>query len=129
MEVSILNACLTVLLRIIEISETASKPKRGDEQLFPLHTLVIKSDCEYIIKGVTDWMPKWKANDWKTCRGQPVANQNLWRMIDMWLVYLEERISVQFWLVPAVDNTVARWLASHALLQPGDPVPTLTRPT
>lgn len=125
MEVSILNACLTVLVRIIEISETASKPKRGNEQLFPLHTLVIKSDCEYIVKGVTEWMPKWKANDWKTCRGQPVANQDLWRLIDTWLVYLEETISVQFWLVTAAENTVARWLANTALLGPKDPIPTI----
>lgn len=39
--------------------------KRGniqDESEQGLHQVVMKADSEYIVKGVTEWMPKWEKN-------------------------------------------------------------------
>ena len=39
----------------------------------------LHTDSEYLRKGVTEWLPRWKANKWRTRRKRPVANQDLWR--------------------------------------------------
>lgn len=40
------------------------------------------SDSEYLIKGITEWVPKWKRRAWTTFEGDPVKNQNLWQELD-----------------------------------------------
>jgi ribonuclease HI len=45
--------------------------------LVDLHT-----DSRYVMNGVKDWMPRWKANGWKTAAKKPVANQDLWQQLD-----------------------------------------------
>jgi len=35
-----------------------------------------------VMNGVQDWMPRWKANGWKTASKKPVANQDLWQQLD-----------------------------------------------
>ena len=45
--------------------------------IIELHT-----DSRYVMNGVTDWMPRWKANGWKTAAKKAVANQDLWEKLD-----------------------------------------------
>ena len=45
--------------------------------LVDLHT-----DSRYVMNGVQDWMPRWKANGWKTAAKKPVANRDLWQQLD-----------------------------------------------
>ncbi len=40
------------------------------------------TDSKYVMNGVTDWMPNWKRNGWKTAAKKPVANQDLWQQLD-----------------------------------------------
>ena len=35
-------------------------------------------DSEYVLKGMTAWMPGWKANGWRTAQRKPVKNAELW---------------------------------------------------
>ena len=42
----------------------------------------LHTDSRYVMNGVQDWMPRWKANGWKTASKKPVANQDLWRQLD-----------------------------------------------
>lgn len=42
----------------------------------------ILSDSEYAIKGITQWLPGWKRNHWRTAAKKPVANEDIWRQID-----------------------------------------------
>jgi len=49
--------------------------------------LVVNTDSEYLKKGITEWLSKWKANGWsRKVRGlsgrQPVKNQDLWTELD-----------------------------------------------
>jgi len=41
------------------------------------------TDSNYVKNGVTQWMPKWKVNNWKTSSGQMVKNRQLWIEIDI----------------------------------------------
>jgi len=42
----------------------------------------IVTDSEYLKKGVTEWLPRWKRTGWETASGQTVRNQDLWRELD-----------------------------------------------
>ncbi|MEJ8838927.1 ribonuclease HI [Ramlibacter sp. AN1133] len=39
-------------------------------------------DSQYVLKGITEWLPGWKAKGWKTASKQPVKNQELWQRLD-----------------------------------------------
>lgn len=46
------------------------------------------TDSVYVGKGISEWLPKWKANDWKRREGKqlkPVKNDDLWRALDVLL--------------------------------------------
>lgn len=40
------------------------------------------TDSEYLMKGVREWMGAWKRKGWKTARGKPVKNRDLWQRLD-----------------------------------------------
>ena len=43
------------------------------------------TDSVYVGKGLTEYMPKWKANGWRRKEGAkflPVKNEDLWRRLD-----------------------------------------------
>jgi ribonuclease HI len=39
-------------------------------------------DSQYVLKGITEWLPGWKAKGWRTASKQPVKNAELWRQLD-----------------------------------------------
>ena len=40
------------------------------------------SDSSYVLKGITEWLPGWKARNWKTASKKPVKNVDLWTQLD-----------------------------------------------
>ena len=40
------------------------------------------TDSKYVLQGVTEWLPNWKARGWLTSARQPVKNQDLWQLLD-----------------------------------------------
>jgi len=40
------------------------------------------SDSQYLIFGITKWLPGWKARGWRTSSNDPVKNQPLWESLD-----------------------------------------------
>lgn len=44
--------------------------------------LVIESDSQYVIKGITEWIQSWKRNNWRTAARKPVSNAHLWRELE-----------------------------------------------
>lgn len=117
-QVAELKACIAALVKSISVFQEEDKNQCERDQTWPLHTLVIKSHSAYIVQGVTEWLPKWKANGWKNCKGQAVANDTLWRLLDVWVRHLEADVQVLFWLVPRTANTVAESMATWVLSQP-----------
>lgn len=39
-------------------------------------------DSKYVLQGMTEWLPGWKAKGWKTAAKQPVKNVDLWQKLD-----------------------------------------------
>ncbi|MFM6992545.1 MAG: ribonuclease HI [Rhodoferax sp.] len=39
-------------------------------------------DSQYVLKGITEWLPGWKAKGWRTAAKQPVKNVDLWQQLD-----------------------------------------------
>jgi ribonuclease HI len=48
----------------------------------PGASVTMVGDSEYVIKGVTEWLPGWKARGWRTSQGKPVANLELWKALE-----------------------------------------------
>ena len=44
--------------------------------------VTIYSDSEYVLKGLSEWMPGWKAKGWKKADGKAVMNLDLWQRLD-----------------------------------------------
>ena len=39
-------------------------------------------DSEYVRRGITEWLPNWKAREWRTADRKPVKNRDLWEQLD-----------------------------------------------
>lgn len=39
-------------------------------------------DSKYVLQGMTEWLPAWKARGWKTSTKQAVKNVDLWQKLD-----------------------------------------------
>ena len=57
------------------------------------------TDSNYLRQGITEWIHKWKVNNWKTASKKPVANKELWIEISN----LNERMNVKW-----------NWIKGHA---------------
>jgi len=55
---------------------------RGLEALREHCSVKIYTDSEYVRRGITEWIPKWRRNGWKTADRKPVKNAELWRELD-----------------------------------------------
>jgi ribonuclease HI len=44
--------------------------------------VVLTTDSQYVRQGITQWLPVWKRNGWKTSARQPVKNRDLWERLD-----------------------------------------------
>ena len=75
----------------------ALKYLKEENQPIDLYT-----DSNYLRQGITEWIHKWKLNNWKTAAKKPVANRDLWIQISD----LNEVMQVEW-----------HWVKGHA----GDP--------
>ena len=44
--------------------------------------VALTTDSEYVRRGITEWLPGWKARGWKTAGKKPVKNVDLWQLLD-----------------------------------------------
>ena len=44
--------------------------------------IIIYTDSKYVKNGITDWIKKWKTNNWKSSNRKPVKNKDLWVKLD-----------------------------------------------
>ena len=57
------------------------------------------TDSEYVMKGITEWLERWKRKGWRTAAGKPVRNQELWQNL--------ERLA-------AAREVAWRWVRGHS---------------
>ncbi len=63
----------------------------------------IATDSQYVHQGITQWMPRWKKNGWRTADRKPVKNQDLWKRLDQLVSYHASHHRVDW-----------RWVRGHA---------------
>jgi ribonuclease HI len=44
--------------------------------------VTLHTDSRYVMDGLQKWLPRWKANGWRTADKKPVKNGDLWRALD-----------------------------------------------
>ncbi|KAJ5356491.1 hypothetical protein N7517_011100 [Penicillium concentricum] len=115
-QIAELTACLRALRNATNIIEKRRKMVRKGKVLMPLNTFVIKTDSEYLVRSLTEWLPKWKNNGWKTCKGAPVANAEMFKLAETGITMVEMVVQVKFWLVPKENNIEATCLAKMAFM-------------
>lgn len=64
--------------------------------------VIVYTDSKYVRDGVTQWLPNWKRNNWRTSARKPVKNSDLWQVLDALL---------------DTQDIEWRWVKGHA----GDP--------
>ena len=55
---------------------------RGLEELKRPCEVLLVTDSQYVMKGITEWMVNWKKRGWKTASKEPVKNADLWKLLD-----------------------------------------------
>ena len=45
-------------------------------------SVALYTDSQYVRKGITEWLPQWKARDWRTADRKPVKNVDLWQALE-----------------------------------------------
>ncbi len=55
---------------------------RALEHLQAPSLVILTTDSEYLRKGITEWITKWKERGWKTASKKPVLNKELWVRLD-----------------------------------------------
>jgi ribonuclease HI len=43
--------------------------------------VVIFTDSQYVLNGMSEWLEKWKTRGWRTADKKSVKNQDLWRQL------------------------------------------------
>ena len=54
-------------------------------------------DSQYVLKGINEWLPGWKARGWRTASKEPVKNVELWQQLDS-LVQSGEHDIIWHWV-------------------------------
>ncbi len=44
--------------------------------------VTVWADSTYVLKGISEWLPGWKARGWKTADKKPVKNVELWQELE-----------------------------------------------
>jgi len=86
---------LTAVLKALE--DIAGNEKWSGEKV------TLRTDSQYVKRGITEWIKNWERNGWKTAAKKPVKNQDLWKSLKR----ISDTISVSW-----------EWLKGHA----GDPM-------
>ena len=60
------------LMAAIKALEALKKPS----------AVTLYTDSRYVMDGLQQWLPRWKANGWKTSDKKPVKNADLWKSLD-----------------------------------------------
>ena len=81
---------------------------RALEATVPGSAVVVRTDSDYLHKGITEYIKAWLDNGWKTSGRKPVKHQDLWRTL---------------WALTQERTVTWDWLPAHtALSRGGDPL-------
>jgi ribonuclease HI len=77
----------------------------------------ITTDSQYVRKGITEWIHRWKINNWRNSAKKPVKNADLWKILDA----LVEQHEIEWHWVKGhsghAENELADQLANQGIDQ------------
>jgi ribonuclease HI len=79
------------LMELAAVYEAIRETLRHDPSETP--EVEIFSDSQYVVKGINEWLPGWKQNDWRTKDGKPLSNLNTWKALDLMLQMIDYTLS------------------------------------
>lgn len=95
-----------------------------NQKIMPcLKKVVLYSDSKYCLKGIQEWLPKWRQNGYMTSAGQAVKNRQQWELMASLLDLARdvEDITLKFLYVKGHSenkfNDEADRLAKHGVLR------------
>tara|TARA_B100000676_G_C17924657_1_gene757429 strand:+ start:597 stop:1022 length:426 start_codon:yes stop_codon:yes gene_type:complete len=76
--------------------------------------ITIFTDSKYVKDGITEWIKKWKLNNWKNSNRKPVKNKDLWIKLDQ----LSKKHKVTWkWVKAHADNKYNNLVDKLAVLE------------
>lgn len=84
---------------------------------------VLRTDSQYVIKGLTEWMPGWVKKGWKTAKGDPVKNKELWVALKAEYDKCKSKIDIEYVKGHSGDpgNEAADAAANEGVARLGEP--------
>lgn len=71
-QVAELKAAIEGLNLVLELNNTTA-----------FRECLLYSDSQYMLNGITKWIVGWLNNNWQNSSGEPVANQTLWKELNL----------------------------------------------
>jgi ribonuclease HI len=65
---------MTAALKALQFFQTQANSSKD--------VLWLLSDSSYVVRGIEDWVPNWKARGWQKSDGEAVANVDLWKQLE-----------------------------------------------
>lgn len=111
-----LHGCVEALRTVEKMSKVTPRSKKGTQGK-SINQVIIKTDSDYLFRGVTKHLRKWKTNGIADSKGRPVVNRALFHEIDDYIQRSDTRDGIQilFWKVPREENRDADKLANKVL--------------
>lgn len=81
-------------------------------------TVELVTDSQYVAKGISEWLPKWKRQGWQRKEGprlKPVSNVDLWQKIDALLAVQRVRVTHVLGHRGHAENEACDRMAVHAI--------------
>ncbi|KAH7888276.1 ribonuclease H-like domain-containing protein [Phlebopus sp. FC_14] len=93
------------------LADSKQTRKHGFEQA----NIIVTTDSEYVVKGMTEWVPAWKARGWRKSDGSRPCNLDLFQRLEEEVEIRERRHSckVKFWYVERRYNHLADAMAKR----------------
>ncbi|KAI4244022.1 MAG: hypothetical protein LQ352_006936, partial [Teloschistes flavicans] len=111
-----LHACVQALTKIQLLQTARNKGIRVIAYPERMTQIIVKADSEYLVRGMTEHIDKWKKNGYKNSKGKQLKNVDLFQLIEQKIESLaQEGAAVSFWHVTCPHNREAHALANAAL--------------
>ncbi|KAL2116118.1 hypothetical protein VTJ04DRAFT_10373 [Mycothermus thermophilus] len=82
------------------------------------HEIIVATDSEYVVAGITDWVKKWIKNGWVSSDNKPVKNRDLWEAVLGEVERFDELgTTIKFWKISRGDNKIADRFAKAAVYE------------
>lgn len=85
--------------------------------------MTVYADSQYVTKGVSEWLPGWKARQWRKSNGKPILNLDLWLQVDALIA--PHKIEM-LWVPGHTGNQDNEWcdrMCTAVLEDPNRPAP------